>query len=140
MIVAAGARRRRRDDAVAAIVAVDRRRLADAVVREIRLGQDAAVGLRAVDDRRRAIGALVEGVGAALRDLRQRPGEIALDEPVAGLERLAVLQEDRRGGRVLARGSSADAARIAASPASSTKPSSASAIAGAISASRGCVP
>ena len=93
---AAGGGRRGRDEAKAAIVAGERRRLADAVGGEVGGGQDSAVGAhRRVDllgDR-----AAIEGVRALVGDRLQRRGEVALDQAVAGLERRTVgAQEDLR--------------------------------------------
>ena len=72
----------------------------DLVLLEIRLRQDAAVGLAGLYDQVRDP-ALVEGVGAAFGNLRQRLRKVRLHQPVAHGIGLADLEEDLRGRRVL---------------------------------------
>mmetsp|Transcript_4926 Transcript_4926/g.17605 ORF Transcript_4926/g.17605 Transcript_4926/m.17605 type:complete len:588 (+) Transcript_4926:1148-2911(+) len=96
---APGTRRRRRDDPVAPVIAFDRRQFARAVLVQIRLREDAATLLAALDQRR-SHPALVEACHAAVADRTQRSGEVPLAQRVAhGIGLTIRLEEDgRRGG------------------------------------------
>src|SRR5439155_8977141 len=99
---AARARRRRRHDVIAAVVAFDRRQLAHLVLLQIRLGDDAlargARGRDGIGDR-----TLVEGNRALLRNQAQRLRQVLLHQSIPGLVGLALVQEDGRGRRVVAK-------------------------------------
>ena len=97
---AARARRRRRDDVVAAVVAFDRRQLARRVLVQVGLRDDALARLAARDDRA-GHRPLVETGSTVFADQLQRLREVLLHQLLAGLEWLAVVQKDRRRGRVL---------------------------------------
>ncbi len=96
---AARRRRRHRHDVMAAIAAAQRRALDRAVILQILRRHDAAVGLNGGRDAAGGL-ALVERAGAVACDRRQRVGEIALEQRVAGRERAAIrLEEDFGRGR-----------------------------------------
>ena len=86
---AAGRRRRHRDDVIAAISAAHRRALDGAIIFEIVGGHDAAGSLHRRGDLLRDV-AVIECLRSALRDGRERGGEIGLHEAIAGRQRAAV--------------------------------------------------
>ncbi len=91
--------RRHRDDVVAAVAAAHDRALDRLVILQIVRRHDAAGFFHRVGDPR-GDRALVEGARAALGNRLQRVGEIELDQPVAGVQRLAaVLEQNARRRR-----------------------------------------
>ena len=92
---ASRARRRRRDNVIAAIIALDGRKLANLVLLQIRLGDDALAG-RARGGNRIGDRPLVERVRASLRDQDQGLRQILLHQAIAGLERLTAVEKDGR--------------------------------------------
>ena len=95
---AAGGGRRHGDDVVAAVCAAYHPALDGLVGGEIPRGHDAAGLLHSFGDLPRDAAA-VESPWPACGDGAQCFGEITLDEPVAFIERFAVLEEDRGRGR-----------------------------------------
>ena len=90
----------------AAVGAAHGRHLANLEGLEIGFLQDAATGLAGRDDRV-ADRSTVKSVRPPGRKRLERAGQIGLDQPVAGLERVAARQEDRSGGRIAAEGGGA---------------------------------